>query len=325
MPSTIELRQTDPIVGSVADAVLCIDADELLNDLDPNLIDAVRKACTEHGFFYIDLSEKQRNSVAKALFQMDRFFALKDDDPRKQKTIQGSRDYGWVPKGTEPAYQPGTVSTLEAFDYGKENLHDTSDHIWPPLADFRSDLNGCWLEYCELGNAVLQTLALAAELPRFWLAERCDSLSLNTMRLLHYAAEPEMDADRNVGIAAHTDFECITLLYQTSAGLELLNTESDWLDAPVREGRIVVLLGDMLERWTNGAFKASGHRVRNTPEQRFSIVQFFAVNEDVEVAPLPQFISAGTPAKYTAIKQEQHIDDEVGRAEDNARQVESVA
>jgi isopenicillin N synthase-like dioxygenase len=312
-------------VGSVADAVLCIDADELLNDIDSDLVDAVRKACTEHGFFYIDLSEKQRNSVAKALFQMDRFFALEGDDPRKRQTIQGENDYGWVPKGTEPAYQPGTVSSLEAFDYGKENLDDASDHIWPPLADFRSDLAGCWREYCELGNAVLQTLALAAELPRFWLAERCDSLSLNTMRLLHYAAEPDMDANRNVGIAAHTDFECITLLYQTTAGLELLNTEGDWLDAPVREGRIVVLLDDMLERWTNGTFKASGHRVRNTPEQRFSIVQFFAVNKDVNVAPLEKFVTAESPARYTPIKQEQHIEDEIGRAEENAARVASTA
>lgn len=317
----------DPVVGSVADAVLCIDADELLNDIDSDLVDAIRKACTEHGFFYIDLSAAQRDAVAKSLLQMDRFFSLKDDDPRKQQTIQGdgNGDYGWVAKGTEPAYQPGTVSSLEAFDYGKGNLDDASDDFWPPIADFRSDLAACWREYCELGNAVFQTLALAAELPRFWLAERCDSLSLNTMRLLHYAAEPDMDANRNVGIAAHTDFECITLLYQTCAGLELLNTEGDWLDAPVREGRIVVLLGDMLERWTNGAFKASGHRVRNTPEQRFSIVQFFAVNEDIEVAPLEQFVTAESPARYTPIKQAQHIDDEIARAEKNAAQVESTA
>ncbi|MGI9199862.1 MAG: 2OG-Fe(II) oxygenase family protein, partial [Woeseiaceae bacterium] len=159
----------------------------------------------------------------------------------------------------------------------------------------------------------------AAELPVDWLQARCDSRDLNTMRLLHYAAEPAMDPQRNVGIAAHTDFECITLLYQTSAGLELLNTGGDWLDAPVREGRIVVLLGDMLERWTNGVFRASGHRVRNTPEQRYSIVQFFAVNADIEVEPLASFVSADSPPKYRAVRQEQHINDEVGRAQENAR------
>ena len=86
-----------------------------------------------------------------------------------------------------------------------------------------------------------------------------------------------------------------------------------------------VLLGDMLERWTNGVFKASGHRVRNTPELRYSIVQFFAVNEEVEVAPLPQFVSAESPVKYSAIRQEQHINDEVSRAQENARRAEGSA
>jgi isopenicillin N synthase-like dioxygenase len=312
-------------VGSVANAVLCIDADELFNDIDSGLVDGIRKACTEHGFFYIDLTAAQRDSVAKALLQMDRFFSLEDADPRKQKTIQGKGGYGWVPKGMEPAYQPGTVSSLEAFDYGLDNLEDESGDIWPPLPDFRSDLANCWQEYCDLGGAVLKALALAAELPENWLADRCDALTLNTMRLLHYAAEPDMDVNRNVGIAAHTDFECITLLYQTSTGLELLSTEGDWLHAPAQEGRIVVLLGDMLERWTNGGFKASGHRVRNTPELRYSIVQFFAVNEDIEVAPLEKFVSEEMPARYTPVKQERHIDDEIARAKENARQVEGVA
>ena len=139
------------------------------------------------------------------------------------------------------------------------------------------------------------------------------------MRLLHYAAEPDLNPHRDVGIAAHTDFECITLLYQTSAGLELLNTGGNWLNAPAKDGRIVVLLGDMLERWTNGMFKASGHRVRNTPELRYSIVQFIAVNRDVEVAPLPQFVTTAQPAKFTAIGQEEHIEAEIRRAQENAR------
>lgn len=324
MPSTIELRQTDPVVGRVTDAVLCIQADELDGEVAEDLVIAVRNACMEQGFFYIDLSAVQQNSLGRALYQMDRFFALQDDDPRKLATKQGQGDYGWVPRGSEPAYQPGTVSSLEAFDYGKANLANPEAPVWPPLPGFQSDLALCWQDYGELGDAVLRVLALAAGLPAAWISDRCNSRDLNTMRLLHYPAEPEMDSERNVGIAAHTDFECITLLYQDSAGLELLNAHGDWLDAPAQDGRLIVLLGDMLERWTNSTFKASGHRVRNTPERRYSIVQFFAVNEDVEVAPLAPFITAETPAKFTAVRQEQHISDEVSRATENARQSETA-
>ena len=104
-----------------------------------------------------------------------------------------------------------------------------------------------------------------------------------------------------------------------STGLELLNANDDWLDAPAQDGVLIVLLGDMLERWTNGLFKASGHRVRNTPERRYSIVQFLAVDKDVVVEPLEPFVTAESPAKYAAIEQEQHINDEVSRAQENAR------
>ncbi|MGI9201334.1 MAG: 2-oxoglutarate and iron-dependent oxygenase domain-containing protein, partial [Woeseiaceae bacterium] len=202
MPSTIELRQTDPVVGHVSDEVLCIQANELEVDIDPALVGAVRKACMEHGFFYIDLSAEQQKSIRKTLHQMDRFFSLRDADHRKQATLADESDYGWVPKGSEPAYQPDTVSSLEAFDYGKANLANPGAHLWPQLPGFRSDLAACWQDYSDLGDNILRVLALAAELPVDWLQARCDSRDLNTMRLLHYAAEPAMDPQRNVGIAA---------------------------------------------------------------------------------------------------------------------------
>ena len=140
---------------------------------------------------------------------------------------------------------------------------------------------------------------------------------MSTMRLLSYAPETKQ-ADKKVGIAAHTDFECITLLYQTAGGLELLDVNGEWLDAPVRDGRIVVLLDDMLERWTNGLFKATGHRVRCTDEQRYSIVMFFAANDNLAIGPLPQFVTIDSPARYSPISQEQHIDNEIQRAKNNA-------
>lgn len=139
------------------------------------------------------------------------------------------------------------------------------------------------------------------------------------MRLLHYDADNAASMGDEVGIAAHTDFECITLLYQTAPGLELQAVNGRWLDAPASHGRMVVLLGDMLERWTNGVFKASGHRVRRTEERRYSIVMFIAANDDIEIAPLPQFVSADTPSRYAPITQARHIDDEVRRAKENAR------
>jgi isopenicillin N synthase-like dioxygenase len=77
------------------------------------------------------------------------------------------------------------------------------------------------------------------------------------------------------------------------------------------------MLDDMLERWTNGVFEATGHRVRNTGEQRYSIVMFFAVNDDEIVSPLENFISEINPAKYDAVKQRDHLHRELAKAAQN--------
>lgn len=87
--------------------------------------------------------------------------------------------------------------------------------------------------------------------------------------------------------------------------------DGQWLDASIGSRRLVVLPGDMLERWTNGVFSATGHRVRCTDEQRNSIVMFIAVNDDVYAEPLPEFVTDGAPARYLPISQEQHIANEM--------------
>ena len=147
-----------------------------------------------------------------------------------------------------------------------------------------------------------------------FLAENCDSTDLDTMRLLHYPENRLPPRKNEVGIAAHTDFECITLLYQESPGLEIRDVHGRWLEAPAAPARIIVLLGDMLERWTNGYFQATGHRVRRTTRQRFSLVMFIAANAGVRVSPLQQFVSPGRPARYAATEQQQHIEAEMSKA-----------
>ena len=77
------------------------------------------------------------------------------------------------------------------------------------------------------------------------------------------------------------------------------------------------MLDDMMERWTNGMFQATGHRVRNTGNQRYSIVMFFAVNDEEVVAPLADFVSDSNPARFDGIRQREHLQKELERAAQN--------
>jgi isopenicillin N synthase-like dioxygenase len=134
------------------------------------------------------------------------------------------------------------------------------------------------------------------------------------MRLLHYPANDAPADARNVGIAAHTDFECFTIMYQTAAGLELTDVDGRWCEAPADVGTFTVILGDMMERFSNGILKATGHRVVNTPWTRYSMILFYAVDAGYTVAPLPQFTSVDNPCRYEPVTQGEHIARELERS-----------
>lgn len=325
MPSTRELKQSDPLVGLAPGAELCMNARQLvLRDTAPRalLVDRVRKACLGTGFFYVDNAFADDPVVANALAQMQRFFSLPDDDPRKiavdNRRKRGS--YGWMPMFGEPAYQPGTRAHVESFDCGLgADAHSIKalegSNVWPDLPGFREDIGALWDTLAALAGSVLKILAEAANLDRDFLSSRCNTQELSTLRLLHYPGGHSEDRLRDVGIAAHTDFECISLILQTSPGLELTDVHGQWYEAPAHPDRVIVLLDDMLERWTNGFLRATGHRVRRTAASRYSIVLFVAVNANQVIRPLEPFISAANPARFDAVTQRKHIDTEVRRSE----------
>ena len=102
---------------------------------------------------------------------------------------------------------------------------------------------------------------------------------------------------------------------QTAAGLELTDTRGQWCQAPSDIGTFTVILGDMIERFSNGHFRATGHRVVNTQWTRYSLILFFALDGNYQVAPLPRFISEAHPAAYEPITQDDHIEAELARAD----------
>lgn len=320
MPLTSDLQQSAPLYGRKHRSVPSIDRLAITAD-DSSVIERIRDACLETGFFYLDNAFDEQHAIRSVLGQMNAFFGLDDDDSRKQavNVSKTPSRWGWTPLYGELPYQPGTNAHVESFDVGRQLAvaGDASRQAWPELENFRRDVQACWDALTIAGNAVLEGLALAAGLERRFFADRCSSQQLNTMRLLNYPANDAPSTETDVGISAHTDFECMTLIYQSAPGLELLATDGKWYDVPGHDGRLIVMLGDMMECWTNGMFRATGHRVRNTGKQRSSIVMFFAVNDEETVAPLEIFINKSRPASYSAVRQRDHLQRELQKAAEN--------
>lgn len=148
------------------------------------------------------------------------------------------------------------------------------------------------------------------------LVERCQDTA-SEIRLNRYPpVSVEKLADGRVKRTwPHTDFGLITLLLQDHVGgLELEDRAKPGTFAPVVPGQpdqpseLVVNISDAFQRWTNDVFTAALHQVSAPAKQkgdaegilpeRYSLVFFFKQNRDVSAGPLPEFVSAGNPARY---------------------------
>lgn len=331
MPSTHELDAQAPSAPLDSGQLHRIDVGSLFRT-DPlgraRVVESVSAACRDTGFFYIYNTCIEDELTADALGQAASFFALPQDSHIKRKVhnSQSAGGTGWGPIFQEPAYQPGTVAHLESFDVSPpvEWVGNAAQaaalgiypNLWPEQVGFRNAVERFYLEARRLGEALFEVFAEVLGLPRSYFHSRATRRAPSTMRLLHYPGADMVDDASSVGIAAHTDFECFTLMYQTAAGLELTDVNGRWRQAPVRVGEFTVILGDMLERLSNGAMKATGHRVAIAPWQRYSIILFNALDGDCEVAPLAQFVGKDRPPRYEPVTQSAHIAAEVARAQD---------
>ena len=89
-------------------------------------------------------------------------------------------------------------------------------------------------------------------------------------------------------LSAHTDFEAFTLVHQRSPGLEVQRGDGRWVRcrAAPDDSFAVLLAGDAVEFWTNGAVSAARHRVRPAgASPRLSLVLFHAAADDADLAP----------------------------------------
>lgn len=121
-----------------------------------------------------------------------------------------------------------------------------------------------------LVHLILDALSLALRLPHPDTLSATHAQSLFQLRLLHYPSLPaaELQHDRRSRISAHSDFGTLTLLFQDGVGgLQVEDPKCPGRFVGVRpvRGAVLVNVGDLLERWSNGRWKSTVHRVVEPP------------------------------------------------------------
>lgn len=120
------------------------------------------------------------------------------------------------------------------------------------------------------------------------------------MRIAHYPRREEStsrDRGEEFGQGEHTDYGCLTMLAQDGVpgALEVLAADgATCTKVPPIRGTFVINIGDMMEHWTGGQFRATRHRVRNVDGvSRFSAPFFFEPSFDTIVRPISGVARAG--------------------------------
>jgi len=171
---------------------------------------------------------------------------------------------------------------------------------WPGVALFRQRLEATYFELFRVAESVLETFALhLGAAPDFFA-----NVSRNTysnMRVVHYPPQEAVQHVTDVGVRPHEDQGLLTLLIQDmNGGLDVMGPDSEWLPVVPDERAIVLNVGKLLTRWTNGRLKSALHRVVNrSGRERYSIPLFVHPNYHQVIDP--RDFGGDEPARFAPI------------------------
>lgn len=140
-----------------------------------------------------------------------------------------------------------------------------------------------------LSANLLRIFAVAASMPEEHFTPLIQK-HFSIMSAHHYPALKEPPLPGQLRTGAHTDYGALTILAMTNAngGLEVEHN-GGWMSVSPPEGALVVNLGDMMQRWTNGKWVSTMHRVV-TPDnlddamsRRISIGYFMHPDYDAQI------------------------------------------
>lgn len=254
----------------------------------------ISDACETAGFFYVTGHGVPQAKIA-GIFAAAQWFFSAPQGVRDALDVATSPNFrGYVPMGIVGPDKPRRM--LEAFQMMLELPPDDPDaragnvmvgpNRWPDAAPtFRAAMEGYFDAMMELTRLMLSAFARGLGLPDdFFLSSFRKPLT--QLRLLHYPPQPP-DSDAE-GVEAHTDTGAFTILLQDEVGgLEVRTRAGRWIPATPIPGAFVINIADMMQRWTNGRFVSTPHRVRNrTGRDRISVPFFANPDYGAVITPL---------------------------------------
>jgi isopenicillin N synthase-like dioxygenase len=281
------------------------------------------QACRQLGFFYISHHGIGSSSIDQMFAAAKQFFALPgvakyqlSNCDRIDPTFRGL--YLDIGEETLDPENP-IVDLKEAFDFfSKQNYFgrwlaqakpaSLADAVQPDWQSAQDEFCATAIDFYEICSQVclrvLHALEIALHLPDGFFQSRFGES--NDLRLNYYPACAPVPQPGQFRFSEHTDYGGITLLFQDVPGLEIRTPSGDWIKAGPSPTAIGVIIGDLMQRWTNDQYHSVWHRVvmpqaDTASIPRYSVSFFCEPNASVEIAclescqpSLPQYLPVRT-------------------------------
>ena len=268
-------------------------------------------AINNHGYSTKD-QKKLYNSIKE-------FYDLPEDIKFKYNGHRTGGQRGYTGKRMEHAAGRNVGDLKEFYHIGKEIKGSDSPHyqanIFPSeVPDFQIQTLNTYSYLEQIGKSILSAIALFLDLEENHFQEKVNR-GISILRPLHYfPIQDEISLEEGaVRAAAHGDINLITLLMGASAeGLEIKRRDGKWIPVTAVKDCLVVNVGDMLERYTNGKLKSTLHRVVNPPLEkmktsRYSVPFFMHANPEMNLRCLDTCISENNPKKYEDVTADEFL------------------
>ncbi len=272
----------------------------------------------EYGFAIVRDHGISQDLINRAEAKAKDFFALPDEVKRSYLIPGGGGARGYTAFGVETAKGAAAHDLKEFWHVGRElaaghKYRDVmGDNVWPAEVEgFRAVFLELYDAFDAAGLKILAAIARFLGVDEDYFADTVRDGN-SVMRLLHYPPQKEATGN-HIRAGAHEDINTITLLIGAEeAGLELKTRDGRWLPVSPKPGELVVNIGDMLQRLTNGKLRSTSHRVVNpAPDRaahaRYSMPFFLHFRPDFIIEALPGTVPAGDAPKWPPIASHDYL------------------
>lgn len=283
-------------------------------------VKALGEAYETIGFVAVKNHLIDEPTVEKLYSQVQKFFELPADVKKKYEVEGLAGQRGYTSFGKEHAKGSNAGDLKEFWHFGQYvSGDDPIKKEYPDnvsvsdLPEFNEVGEKAYKALENTGKYMLRAIALFLGLEETYFDAKIHHGN-SILRPIHY---PPITSEPQSAVRAgqHEDINLITLLIGASAdGLEVLNKKNEWVAVTALPDHIVVNVGDMLQRHTNGRLKSTTHRVVNPPREkwgtpRYSIPFFLHPRSEMSLECLPSCIPAGTEALWSPITAGEFLDE----------------